>query len=71
MNLGIALVAVVAPAGCQEKVHDMQSETGFAAARLFVQKASLGHAADVTDLADARLEGVRVDLNVFWRLVHV
>ena len=65
VELGIAGIVVVLPAGGQEEVHDVQAEAEVAGAGLLVEQAAGGDAADVALLANLRLQGVGVDLDGF------
>ena len=64
VQLGIARVTVVGPAGRHQEVHDVQAEPGVAGAGLLVEQRAGGDAADVALLVDAGLQGVGVDLDV-------
>ena len=68
VQLGVARIAVVGPAGRHEEVHDVQAEADVAGAGLLVEKRPRGDAADVALLADASLQGVGVDLDIVVRL---
>src|SRR5206468_1687763 len=70
VDLRVARIAVVLPAGAEQEVHDVQAEAGVARPGLAVEQAALGDAADVAFLVDARLEDVGVDLHVGVGLPH-
>ena len=61
VQLRVALVAVVAPAGGEQEVHDVQAEAEVAGAGLLVEEAAGRDAADVAAAVDAGLELVRFD----------
>ena len=63
VQLRIALVAVVAPAGGEKKVHDVQAEAEVARPGLLVEKRSGRDAADIAFLANDGLQSVGIDLN--------
>src|SRR5262249_36760291 len=69
VQLRVACVAVVAPAGGEEEVHDVQAEAEVPRSRLLVEEAPLRDPADVALLADACLKRVGVDLHVLVGLL--
>ena len=63
VDLRITAIPVIAPAGREEEVHDVQPEAGPAGAGLFVQETLPFNAADVSALPDPRLHRIGVDLD--------
>jgi hypothetical protein len=64
VDFRIARIAIVTPSGRHQKIHDVQAETEIASTGLFINECLLFDAADVTLLADARLQGIGIDLDV-------
>src|SRR5262249_5234877 len=63
VDLRVARVAVVAPAGGREEIQDVQPEANVAGAGALVEEAPRREAADVAALGDPGLQPVGVDLH--------
>src|SRR5262245_59680354 len=63
VDLGIPAIIVVPPAGAEQEIHDVQSETGITRSGFLVEQTAGRRPADVTILVDASLEKIGVDLH--------
>src|SRR5207248_3944195 len=61
MKLRVAQVSVIPPPGREQEIHDVQPEPEISRPCLLVEEALRRDAADISLLADARLQGVRLD----------